>query len=260
MTGQEEKVIYVCTVHYKTEDWIKPQSFFIKKNLDMPYRVFACVPHSRKAKEHYLEVNYEPGTTESHNHADKLNYLARLVCAEAMSTDIIVFLDGDAFPINPISSFLEDKLSKFKLLAVQRKENDGDIQPHPSFAATTVGFWTKINGDWNPGYTWKDIHGADVTDAGGILLKQLNENGEDWYAMLRTNHLNPHPLWFGIYDNLIYHHGAGYRDPVSRLDLNRTQSQKDEFLNSKQYDIYFRLHKNIFRAIKHDVNFYKRFM
>ena len=29
--------------------------------------------------------------------------------------------------------------------------------------------------------------------------------------MLRTNKVNPHPLQFGVYEDLVYHHGGGFR-------------------------------------------------
>ena len=61
------------------------------------------------------------------------------------------------------------------LLAVKRLENNGDIQPHSLFCATTVGFWRQINGDWNYGYEWLNNQNRHVTDVGGNLLKILND-------------------------------------------------------------------------------------
>jgi hypothetical protein len=29
--------------------------------------------------------------------------------------------------------------------------------------------------------------------------------------MLRTNKVNPHPVQFGVYEDLVYHHGGGFR-------------------------------------------------
>jgi hypothetical protein len=29
--------------------------------------------------------------------------------------------------------------------------------------------------------------------------------------MLRSNRVNPHPLQFGVYEDLVYHHGGGFR-------------------------------------------------
>ena len=46
---------------------------------------------------------------------------------------------------------------------------------------------------------------------GGNLLGLLEDAGIDWYPMLRTNKVNPHPLQFGVYEDLVYHHGGGFR-------------------------------------------------
>jgi hypothetical protein len=60
-----------------------------------------------------------------------------------------------------------------------------------------------------------------VTDPGGNLLGILEGNGLDWHAMPRTNKKDLHPLWFGIYDDVVYHHGAGFRRMISRVDLRK---------------------------------------
>ena len=46
---------------------------------------------------------------------------------------------------------------------------------------------------------------------GGNLLGLLEDAGIEWYPMLRTNKVNPHPLQFGVYEDLVYHHGGGFR-------------------------------------------------
>ena len=33
-----------------------------------------------------------------------------------------------------------------------------------------------------------------------------------WVQLLRTNGSALHPMFFGIYGNVVYHHGAGFRD------------------------------------------------
>ena len=48
----------------------------------------------------------------------------------------------------------------------------------------------------------------------------------DWYPMLRSNRRDLHPLWFGLYEDLIYHHGAGFRPPVSRADLAEVSARE----------------------------------
>jgi hypothetical protein len=116
-------------------------------------------------------------------------------------------------------------LKQYPLAAVQRRENLGDVQPHPAFCLTTVGFWKEIAGDWKQGFAWENDAGRSITDVGGNLLGILRKRGIDWFPMLRSNKRNLHPLWYGIYDDLVYHHGAGSRmaAPHARIDfyLNR---------------------------------------
>lgn len=253
-------MIYICTVHFETELWIKPQLRYLRANIAGEFRVFACVPGDRKRREFYLETTFNTASTYSYNHADKLNHLARLVGQEARPDDVLIFLDGDAFPIGPLDAFLERNLERYPLMAIQRRENDGDIQPHPSFAATTVGFWNDIHGDWSPGFTWKDGRGNDVTDTGGNLLDKLQCAGVEWLPMHRTNVRNLHPLWFGIYENLIYHHGAGYRKPISRLDLNKARLTPDEYEKTRDFRKNQKLQSRMLGQITRRSNFYGQLM
>ena len=253
-------MIYVCTVHFQTEMWIKRQMYYLRRNLDRDYRVLACVPDTRNRKDFYLESSYEPSSTGSQNHADKLNYLASIAIIDGKPDDVIIFLDGDAFPINKIGGYIEDKLNNYSLIAVQRLENDGDIQPHPSFTATTVGFWKEIKGDWGPGFEWSGKNGNSVTDTGGNLLEKLSHTRTVWYPMHRSNKNDLHPLWFGVYDDVIYHHGAGYRDPVSRIDLSTSNMNGHEFTNTSNYNRSVRLQKKIFRKMFFNTRFYREFI
>jgi hypothetical protein len=82
-----------------------------------------------------------------------------------------------------------------------------------------VGFWKEIQGDWMPGTTWKNSMGAETSDVGGNLMGILNEKGIAWRPLLRSHSLAEHLLWFGIYGGVAYHHGAGFRPAVSRMEL-----------------------------------------
>jgi hypothetical protein len=50
-----------------------------------------------------------------------------------------------------------------------------------------------------------------VTDVGGNLLRMLELTGKPWVEVLRSNRKNPDPLFFAIYGDVVYHHGAGFR-------------------------------------------------
>jgi len=171
---------------------------------------------------------------------------------------------------------LSEKLATHKLVAVQRLENSGDIQPHPCFCATTIGFWRKIKGDWKAGHQWKNNNGELVTDIGGNLLNQLKEHGVEWLPLLRTNKHNLHPVLFGVYADLIYHHAAGFRPAVTRLDqsgtkrrlLKRISGAVPRPFRKRLNQVFFErfigennlLSERVFGLIQHDTLFYKEFI
>ncbi len=63
-----------------------------------------------------------------------------------------------------------------------------------------------------------------VTDVGGNLLALLDSTGIKWYPLRRMNNVNLHAVFFGLYGDrthgsLVYHHGAGFREGLSRVDF-----------------------------------------
>jgi len=213
-------LIHVATVHWGTERWIDLQLRYLDRFLPRPYRVYAFltgVPAGHESKFFYSSV--EP----IKEHAVKLNVLAEIIRLSADDpSDVLIFIDGDAFPVAPLQPLIRDCLDRHPLIAVQRYENFGDLQPHPSFCMTTVGFWSEIGGDWKPGHSWLDRSGKKLTDVGGNLLGLLEGAGVDWYPLLRVNAHNPHPILFGLYGDaphgaVVYHHGAGFRGAPERV-------------------------------------------
>lgn len=212
-------MIHIATVHWKTDKWVDIQLKYLNRYIQSEFRVYAFLndlPDGHEDKFYYCS------TEPIQEHAIKLNLLAERIGWEANADDILIFLDGDAFPIDEnIMPFVQSKLALHELIAIQRTECLGDKQPHPSFCATTVGFWNKINGDWKMGYLWKDKTGMPVTDVGGNMLLKLEQHGTNWLPLHRSNKKNLHPLWFGVYENIIYHHGSGFVAPFSRVDRER---------------------------------------
>jgi hypothetical protein len=212
-------MVHVLTVHWRSAQWIDVQLRYLHRHLRRPSRVYAFlndVPGDHASKFDYVS------SERIASHAVKLNRLAAVACAHAASEDdVLVFIDGDAFPIGDLDAYLDRRFASHPLIAVQRLENMGDCQPHPCFAATTVGLWRRLGGDWTEGFCWQTSDGHRKTDVGGNLLRILSEHGVGWFPMLRSNRLNPHPLLFAIYDDIVYHHGAGFRSGVSHLDQAR---------------------------------------
>lgn len=203
---------------------------YFARHIPIPYQIYACTPSpAEKYRDlFHFASDYEPQVkVPTHSHPVKLNFLTAEILKEADDEDLILYIDGDAFPIADFLPFVTAQLPTHRLIAVRRDENSGDIQPHPSFCITTAGFWREIGGDWCPGYRWKNSEGAMITDVGGNLLEKVQGKWE-WYPLLRSNKVELHPLWFGIYGDIVYHHGAGFRKPTSRIDGARHRVNKKE--------------------------------
>lgn len=211
--------MHIATVHFGSARWIEPQLAYVQRHVRAPL-VWGSLDEI-DGLDPATEARFHRAVTLEGRHAPKLNALAAMIADEADPDDIIVFLDGDAFPIAPLDDWLVTSLASRPLVAVQRSENRGDVQPHPSFCATTVRFWLEIGGDWRAGPTWTNSTGDTVTDVGARLWQTLADQGIEWTPLLRSNVHDLHPLFFAIYGDRVYHHGAGFRDAVSRADSTR---------------------------------------
>lgn len=208
-------MLYVATVHFRSARWIDVQLRHLERNLHEPYAVYAVLQDVPGDHAHKFARVVPAGGP----HAGKLNLLAAEITAEAAGDDVIVFLDGDAFPVADPMPTVRAALADTVLVAVRRDENAGDVQPHPCFCAVRVADWQALHGDWSPGHPWPGPDGAPMTDVGGNLLRALELAGARWTPLLRSNRVNPHPLWFGIYGGIVYHHGAGFRAALGRVDV-----------------------------------------
>jgi hypothetical protein len=57
----------------------------------------------------------------------------------------------------------------------------------------------------------------------GGTIEWLIERKYKYYALTRSNTVNLHPLYYAIYDDVIYHHWAGSRNMVTRPDRLRAE-------------------------------------
>jgi hypothetical protein len=209
-------MIHVLTVHWQDDRWVDVQMKYLNRHVAAPFKTYAFLNHL--PRDHSAKFFYT-STEPIESHAIKLNLLADMAVLHAQDpSDWLLFLDGDAFPIADVVAFGGEKLRQHPLVAVQRGENYGDTHPHPSFCLTTAGFWREVGGDWKAGHTWTNSQGRRVTDTGGNLLAMLEARGVHWHPMVRTNTRDLHPLFFGIYDHVVYHHGAAFRRPLARVD------------------------------------------
>jgi hypothetical protein len=256
-------MIHFATVHFRSESWIDIQLSQIDRFTTEPHLVWACLNgigaryRSRVHRSFDLEGD----------HPQKLNELAQRISDEAGADDLIVFIDGDAFPIadwvTPVRTFLETH----PLAAVRRTENVDDPQPHPCFAVTTVGFWNEIGGDWQRGGTPWLSGGRKRTDAGGILYTKLGELGIPWRPILRSNRREFHPVLFAVYGDIVYHHGAAFRSASTRYDrwitgglryTGPVRGRAARWRLKRRAERNARLSEKVFEEIRRDPDYIRR--
>jgi hypothetical protein len=209
-------VLHVATVHYRSPRWIEIQTSHLREHIGVPFQTWSSLEHIDPANG----VHFDHIVQQRGSHAGKLNHLAMEICHVAADEDLLMFLDGDAFPIADPMPLIEESLAKAPLLAVRRAENVDEPQPHPCFCVTSVRTWRSLPGDWTAGPTWPGAQGHATTDVGGNLLRRLELTDTPWTEVLRSNRRNLDPLYFAVYGGVIYHHGAGFRtgelSPVDR--------------------------------------------
>src|SRR5262245_59352158 len=134
----------ISTVPWRDDRWVDIQLEFLHRHICEPFRIYAflnSLPADHRSKFYYSS------TENIESHAIKLNLLADMVALHSMDrSDLLVFLDGDAFPVGDVVPYAQAKLKEYPLLAIQRRENGGDIQPDPSFCLTTVGSGSGVPG------------------------------------------------------------------------------------------------------------------
>jgi hypothetical protein len=258
-------VIHIATVHWLTDRWVDVQLRYLQRHVAGAYRTYAFLngPDVERHADRFDVVEMKGGSAQ---HPVKLNRLAQRVLEHAGDDDLLVFLDGDAFPVVALEPALRGLLDRAPLVAIRRDEN-GDLYPHPSFCATTAGFWRRLGGDWRRGKPWTLPDGGYVhSEVGARLLRQLHEGNYEWTPLLRTNARNLHPLLFGLYGDLVYHHGAGYRYPLTRADMEWVKSVRAEgdLARAREAARGWRIARNmeldrrVYREIQRDDEFWRK--
>ena len=186
-----------------SSEWIAIQRDYLDRYIDEPFQLWGSLEGVDESFERYFD-HIVPSLG---GHAGKLNLMASIICDVAATDDVLIFLDGDAFPVADLVGPVRTHLSTSALTAVQRLENDGDCQPHPSFSATTAGFRRTLPGDWTAGHVFR----PGRSDVGANLLQRLESRSTAWTPIHRTHSIDVHPVFFGVYGGFLYHHGAGFR-------------------------------------------------
>tara|TARA_Y100001938_G_C8065656_1_gene420023 strand:- start:410 stop:1168 length:759 start_codon:yes stop_codon:yes gene_type:complete len=210
-------MIHILSVHF-VDNWVDIQLEHLTNNIKQPHKVYTILGENyekHKDKFYYAEEG-------RHKHYDALQKLHKVLDDEDIKDDdIVIVLDSDAFPIVPVDDYLQTKLAEYEFLAISAPEHNYEptpIQPFECFYAfkyeffKKYGFWFKFE----PGIhmNWIDW-----------MIDWFDDKSIEWYPLNRSNKINLHSLYFGIYDDVIYHHWAGSRNPIARPDRIRMDKE-----------------------------------
>jgi hypothetical protein len=222
-------MIYFITIHHETDAFVNMQAEYLKKNTQEPYLVICGVSglgdSLRANPDNISSYKFVDLSEVMNQHWYRMNYLFEVLKNDPQiqleDNAKLVFLDGDAFPISPRwTTIVDDYLTGHEIAAISRSENPEPMladkykpYPHPCFFATRVDFWRDNDLKWN-------LDPANGVETAGPTLKIWSEeNGYKIKHLLRSNHMDLHPLFYGVYDDIIYHHGAGNRQVYDSVDI-----------------------------------------
>lgn len=217
-------MIHYATVHHGTDSWIDLQLKHIS-HYTSDYKVwcqFSQDLNLDKYRDRFHFAGYKTAQPESmvEDHYRALDDLAKLIISDESTdeNDVIVFIDSDSIPINPVNEFVNQKLKDHDFVAVQRVENVNSLIPHPCFAFCTVKFWKENQLTWSPenvNHTGKEKPDNFLGDPGGMLYTYFNRKNIEWGKLHRDyqKSLFVDGVLYSVYDDIVYHHGG-----VSRTD------------------------------------------
>jgi hypothetical protein len=239
-------MLHILTIHFK-DKWVDIQKEQLKKYVSEEYKVY-----TRLGENYEVHKDKFDGALDGQGHwTESMGLLLKFIHKNAKSGDKVLLLDSDAFPIAPISNFLDEKIKEYPFVSCQEPEHEWDNTrkiPHPMF----MMFDAKhiLEGDIESYLNTKMDDGTGTWWGG--LIQWLNKNNYKYYPIERSNKTNLHPLYFGIYEDLIYHHWAGSRKMITRPDRRRAQKSGEDL--DKIAEENHNISESVFEQIKNQLD------
>lgn len=240
-------MIHIISIHAngasdKQEDGIKflhLQLMYLKLFTQEPFKVYIGIRENLKeevldrlSKFTWSKDLYEIFTfdiLQSDQPPIRLNYLYDKVLENQKSfdeDDLIVFMDCDAWGLWEWDKEVRRLLISNDAVSVERRENPEPLMgeedkpyPHPCFFATKANFW-KQNYDNGLKWGWnQNSNSIDLNNWLPALKHWFKRHNKKYHPLIRTNCMNLHPLNFGVYGDIVYHHGAGTRIKYDSVDI-----------------------------------------
>ena len=168
----------------------------------------------------------------------------------------IFTLDVDSFPIQ--KGWMNLMVTKAKntggVCAVHRIENGDVFLPHPCGTVILAPFFHKYPFEFYP---------ENIESVGSEFLSKTNQradsgiglalalwtNEHSWSELPRSNRVNLHYLIAGVYGDVIFHLGAGSREPIFSKEI-MTNSLMKATSALKSIPVLWRLHSLIEKGVE----------
>jgi len=256
-------MIHIVTQHFGTNAWLEIQRDYIEKySPDKDeYKVYillykTTIPEGLTLPSNYeiIDLNIDPHIVNDHYLIVESCY-DRYIKERIANSDIVVYMDSDAFPIDLWTKKLQNYLSNNHICAVYRYEDRGPQQPDQYFPYPHLCFYSFKKADRErygfrhelpPGFPCPGFTICDVIRANGLQVKEL----------VRTNKFNNHPTMFGVYDDMIYHQSSGSRAMIGRPHATPGAAPDNSHMCYEGIDAFHRMevYQNIPNFIERDIN------
>lgn len=152
----------------------------------------------------------------------------------------LLILDSDCFPVRTWQERLLARMNeKHKKAAAAIRFENLTAFPHPSvFFITREALdepWFNITIGKSTNLLFDEIHDT----CAGLPI-------DKFYPLIRTNEWNPHPVFFGIYGHMFYHHACGSREPHFRA----AEYYQKNYDVARYWDEFFNCPEHFIRRLK----------
>ena len=105
-------MLHIATVHHRSPRWIEIQTRQLRRHISVPYETWSSLEHIDPSHA----VHFDRIVEQRGSHAGKLNHLAMEISEVASESDLLMFLDGDAFPIADPMPLISEGLARSALV------------------------------------------------------------------------------------------------------------------------------------------------
>jgi hypothetical protein len=255
-------MIHILTVHWASEHWIDIQTRAFARHIKQDYRTYTRLGNMSEGEyernSFKFDVCLQGKVGEVSHQSDAFKLLIPIVKEAMEDGDTIMVFDSDAFPVEDIDEWALGKLKEYPFVGLEEPNHEWDQNhkiPH-------CAFWCFPAEYLNEGIDYpmsRKMTSAQGNWLGGVVQWLKDNDKFNYYPVQRSNVVNYHPLYFGLYEDKIYHHWAGSRDMITRPDrkLAEESGRSLEDIQDENEEMSAEIHNQLFVQVDTFIEFLK---